>query len=103
MLDYRDIRSNYETIKKFCKKYRKEITVYQGCFIESNGITDYSTYTRIMNEMSDDEFIGNMFTALLNYHYCELIDKILKGKLELNDMIKNLYGEELFETYLSRL
>lgn len=103
MLDYRDIRSNYETIKNFCKKYRKEMTVYQGCLVERTGLTDYSTYTRIMNEMSDDEFTGNMFTALLNYNFCELINKVLKGKLEFDDFVKNLYGEEMFKTYISRL
>lgn len=103
MLTYRGIKSNYEIIKEFCNKYRKEMTVYQGCIVENIGCTDYSSYTRIMNEMTDDEFAGNMFTALLNSDFCKLMNKVLKGKLELNDMIKDLYGEELFETYLSRV
>ena len=40
----KEVESNYETIREFCAKYRKEITIYGGVLSEFNGLVSCDEY-----------------------------------------------------------
>ena len=66
MFTYEDMKSNYETIKEFCHLYRTELTVFAGVLCEQLGGLTYSDYVKFMNELSDEEFVGNYLNGLLS-------------------------------------
>jgi hypothetical protein len=95
MYTYKNIRKSHEIIKEFCMKNRAEITNYQSKLAEKQGFATYSDYTKFMNELSDDEFIGNMLTGLFNEYALEYYRKVNKGKMTIEEFITEVYGKEI--------
>lgn len=102
MFTYEDIKSNYETIKEMCKKYRKELTVYGGVLGEHTGLLDCSEYVKFMNELSFEEFVGNFLTGLLNEDVISIYRDVLDGETAFEDLT-SLYGEDVKDNYLEEL
>ena len=101
MLNYNEMKGNYETIKTFCKKYRTELIKFRGVLAESFDIATYDDYAKIMNELTDEEFVGDSLTALAN-EGSVTYRRILDGETTLDNFIKETYGDEIFNKYKER-
>lgn len=100
----KDVESNYETIKKFCAKYRKELTVYGGILGEHIGLVSCDEYIEFMNSLSFDTFVGNYCSALLT-NTCNIWYRpILKGENTFEEMIESsLYGDNILKDYYEKM
>lgn len=102
MFTYENMKSNYETIKEICEKYRKELTVYGGVLGESTGLIDCSEYVKFMNELSFEEFVGNFMSGLLNEDVISIYRDILDGNSTFEEIV-SLSGEDVKNYYLEEL
>ena len=98
MLNYNEMKGNYETIKTFCKKYRTELIKFRGTLAESFELSTYDDYTKFVNELTEEEFVGESLTALMN-GCSDIYRRILDGEITLDDFIKETYGDEIFNKY----
>lgn len=88
MYGYNEFKTNYEVVKEYCHKYRAEITDMQGKIIDKLGQATYSGYTKFMNELSMDEFVGNNLTCLMVENDMATIKQILDGEMEFEEFAK---------------
>ena len=102
MFTYENMKSNYETIKEICAKYRKELTVYGGVLGEHGGLVDCSEYIKFMNELSFEEFVGNFMTGLLNDDVISIYRDVLDG-VNTFEKITSAFGEDIKNNYLEEL
>lgn len=102
MFTYENMKSNYETIKEICAKYRKELTVYGGVLGEHGGFVDCSEYIKFMNELSFEEFVGNFMTGLLNEDVISIYRDVLDG-VNTFEEITSVFGEDIKNNYLEEL
>lgn len=102
MFTYENMKSNYETIKEICEKYRKELTVYGGVLGESIGLIDCSEYVKFMNELSFEEFVGNFMSGLLNEDVISIYRDVLDGNSTFEEIV-SLSGEDVKNYYLEEL
>lgn len=103
MLTYEDMKTNYETIKEFCKAYRAELTVYAGVFCEEFGGCTYSDYVKFVNELSDEEFVGNYLNGLLTDVPMNDFRPILDGEKTFGEYIEQRVGEDIVNTYYEKM
>ena len=103
MFTYEDIKTNYETIKEFCKAYRAELTVYAGVFCEEFGGCTYSDYVKFMNELSDEEFVGNYLNGLLTDTPVTDFRPILDGEITFGEYVKKYVDENVVNTYYEKM
>lgn len=102
----KDMESNYETIREFCAKYRKEITIYGGVLGEFNESVNCDEYIEFMNSLSFDVFVGSYLGGLLT-NLCDVWCKpILKGDKTFEDMVESCslyYGDKILKNYHEKM
>ena len=103
MFTYENMKSNYETIKEFCHSYRVELTVYAGIIVEQLGGCTYSDYVKFMNELSDEEFVGNYLNGLLADTPVDDYRPILDGKMTFDEYVENCVGEDIVNIYYEKM
>ena len=103
MFTYEDIKTNYETIKEFCHSYRTELTVFAGVLCEKLGGVTYSDYVKFMNELSDEEFVGNYLTGLLTDAPVEDFRPILNGEKTFGEYVEDYVGEDIVNAYYEKM
>jgi hypothetical protein len=103
MYTYNKLKSNYETIKELCKRYRTELTVYSGILGEElRGNIVYLDYVKFMNELSDDVFAANYLFDLTNDYNVELYRKVLDGE-ETFDYLVGLVSDDIKEKFYEKM
>lgn len=91
MLKYDEIKENVEVIRTICKTYRAQLTEMQGNISEVYGLCDGETYRKIMDELSEEEFTGNMCTAILNTDCIDVYKQVISGEMAFEDFVKLTY------------
>lgn len=92
MYTYETFKSNYEVVKNFCAKYRKEITDMQARVMIDLGMSTYSEFNKFMNELTFDEFVGNQLMGVSNNETIEMYQKILDGEMEIGELVRLCIG-----------
>lgn len=92
MLNRKDLEANYEVISQVCKRYRKELTIYQGAIIDKHSYlgVDVNGYIEFMNTLSLDIFIGNMLSDLLNPVSIDVYKQLLTNELTFEEFVKKM-------------
>ena len=103
MFTYEDMKTNYETIKEFCKAYRAELTVYAGVLCEEFGGCTYSDYVKFTNELSDEEFVGNYLNGLLTDVPVNVFRPILNGEKTFGEYVEDCVGEDIVNAYYEKM
>lgn len=103
MYTYKDMKQNYEIIKEFCHFYREELTVYAGVLAEQWGGTTYSEYVNFMNELSEEEFLGNYLCGLLTDEPKNEFKKILDGEQTFVEYIGKVTNNDIVKDYCKKL
>ena len=103
MLTYEGMKSNYEIIKGLCRSYRTELTVYAGILAEQFEGCTYSDYVKFMNELSDEEFVGNYLNGLLTDTPVDDYRPILDGKMTFGEYVENCVGEDIVNVYHEKM
>ncbi len=87
MLSRNDLEANYEVISQACKRYRKELTIYQAAIIDEIDV-DANDYIEFMNALSLDIFIGNMLCGLLNPVSMDIYKQLLTNELTFEEFVE---------------
>lgn len=103
MYTYKDMKQNYEIIKEFCHFYREELTVYAGVLAEQLGGTTYSEYVNFVNELSEEEFLGNNLCGLLTDEPKNEFKKILDGEQTFVEYIGKVTNDDVVKDYCEKL
>lgn len=77
-----EIDERFEIIKEYCKKFRKELTIYGAVLAEKNWMCSAHNYIEFMNSLSSEVFLGNYLTALFNITAIPMINDILENGFE---------------------
>ena len=101
--NYEIMKSNYETIKEFCIKYRNELTISGGVFAEVRNMITCEDYVKFMNGLSDETFVGNFLNGLLNGYCIDAYRDVLKGKVTIDEFIEDVYNKEIFDAYRKKM
>lgn len=87
MLSRNDLEANYKVISQVCKRYRKELTIYQAAIIDGIDV-DANDYIEFMNALSLDIFIGNMLCGLLNPVSMDIYKQLLTNELTFEEFVE---------------
>ena len=87
MMTGKELYSNIKVIRKFAKMYRPELTIIGGVIGEENGLIKCDDYIEAMNKLSDDEFIGNYLSAVMNPGAMDIYRESIQNDLQLNKLI----------------
>ena len=90
MLSRNDLEANYEVISQACKRYRKELTIYQAAIIDKYSWidVDVNNFIEFMNALSLDIFIGNMLCGLLDPVSIDIYKQLLTNKLTFEEFVE---------------
>ena len=90
MLNRNDFEANYEVISQTCKRYRKELTIYQAAIIDDYPWleVDVNVFIEFMNTLSLDIFIGNMLCGLLIPASIDIYKKLLTNELTFEEFVE---------------
>ena len=103
MYTYEDMKQNYEIIKEFCKNYRKELTVYAGVLTEQYGGCTYSDYVKFVNELSEEEFLGNYLSGLLTDEPVNEFKQIINGEQTFVEYISKIVNDDVVKYYCEKM
>lgn len=95
MMNYTEMKSNYEVIKTFCAQNRYGLTVTAGVLAESNYLADRHEYMQFMDDLTMNEFIGNYLTALFSVTAIEFYRQINNGELGFLDFVEKTVGKSV--------
>ena len=95
MMNYAEMKSNYEVIKTFCAQNRYGLTVTAGVLAESNYFADRHEFMRFMDDLTMDEFVGNYLTALLNNAAIEFYRQVNNDELGFLDFVEMTVGKSV--------
>ena len=98
-----DLHERKEVIKELAKKRRRELTVYGGVMCDMAELCSYDEYTKFMNSLTDDEFVGNYFTLLMNEVGYNIWTKLIDDNVPFEDVIKTLHNEEFMNEYRKKI
>ncbi len=87
MMTEKELYSNIEVVRKFAKMYRPELTIIGGVIGEENGLMKCDDYIEAINKLSDDEFVGNYLTAVLNSEAMNIYRESIQNGLRLDKLI----------------
>ena len=92
MFNRKDLEANYEVISQVCKRYRKELTIYQAAIIDKFPCLDVDVngYIEFMNTLSLDIFIGNMLCGLLNPVSMDIYKQLLTNELTFEEFVEKM-------------
>ena len=103
MYTYKDMKQNYEIIKDFCIFYRKELTVYAGVLLEQYGGCAYSDYVKFVNELSEEEFLGNYLSGLLTDEPVNEFKQIVNGEQTFVEYIGKMVNDDIVKDYCEKM
>lgn len=92
MSNYTEMKANREVIKTFCVQNRYALTVVGGIYAESMKLSTYEDYTKFLEELTMDEFVGNYLTALFNKHALEGYQKVNNGEIGFYEFLDRYVG-----------
>ena len=95
MMNYTEMKSNYEVIKSFCAQNRYGLTVTAGILAESNYLADRHEFMQFMDDLTMNEFVGNYLTALFNDTVIEFYRQVNNGKLGFLDFVEMTVGKSV--------
>lgn len=96
MMNYTEMKSNYEVIKSFCAQNRYGLTVTAGVLAESMCLADRHEFMRFMDDLTMNEFVGNYPTALFDDAAAiELYRQVNNGKLGFLDFVEITVGKSV--------
>lgn len=95
MMNYTEMKSNYEVIKSFCAQNRYGLTVTAGVLAESNYLADRHEFMQFMDDLTMNEFVGNYLTALFNDTAIESYRQVNNGKLGFLDFVEMTVGKSV--------
>lgn len=84
-----ELERRSKVIKKFCKKYRTEITVLQALAAKFAGIAKPDDYIQFMNGLSFGEFVGNNYWSLTQSGTVNMMEHILNGVNTFADLVED--------------
>ena len=87
MMTGKELYSNIKVVRKFAKMYRPELTIIGGVIGEENGLIKCDDYIEAMNKLSDDEFVGNYLTSVMNPGAIDIYRESIQNDLQLNKLI----------------
>ena len=87
MMTGKELYSNIEVVRKFAKMYRPELTIINGIIGEENGVMICDDYIEAINKLSDDEFVGNYLTAVMNSEAMDIYRESIQNDLQLDKLI----------------
>ena len=93
MSNYTEMKANYEVIKTFCVQNRYALTGVGGMYAETMKVSTYEDYTKVLEELTMDEFVGNYLTALCNEHALEGYRKVNTGEIGFYDFLDKYVGK----------
>ena len=95
MMNYTEMKSNYEVIKSFCAQNRYGLTVTAGVLAESNYLADRHEFMQFMDDLTMNEFVGNYLTALFSDTAIEFYRQVNNGELEFLDVVEKTVGKSV--------
>ena len=84
-----ELERRSKVIKKFCKRYRTEITVYQALVAKIAANIKPNDYIQFVNGMSFGEFVGENYYSLLRTEEVNLMESIANGDVAFADLVEN--------------
>lgn len=93
MSNYTKMKANHEVIKTFCVQNRYALTVVGGITAEALNLSTYEDYTKFLEELTMDEFVGNYLTALFNENALEGYRKVNTGEIGFYDFLDKYVGK----------
>lgn len=103
LYNLKTMKEEHEIIKEFCIKFRTELTIAAGIIGEIIELVNYDDYVEFMNDLSDDEFVGNYLTALLNGISVTWYRPILDGEKMFEDFLAENMDKEQINLYREKL
>ena len=98
------LNKNYEVVKQFCEEYRSNLTVLAGVLAEQCGLCDYDGYVEFVNSWTDDVFVGNYLTALMNPVAMNYYSQVINGEMTFVEFVEDsTCSKELTNTYLQKM
>lgn len=79
--------SNIKVIRKFAKMYRPELTIISGVIAEESELMKCDDYIEVINKLSDDEFVGNCLSAVMNPGAMDIYRESIQNGLQLDKLI----------------
>ena len=95
MMNYTEMKSNYEVIKTFCAQHRYGLTVTAGILAESNYLADQHEFMQFMDDLTMNEFVGNYLTALFSDTAIEFYRQVNNGELGFLDFVEKIVGKSM--------
>ena len=98
------LNKRYEVIGKFCEEYKNELTVMSGILAENYGLCNYDEYIKFVNSLTDEVFIGNYLTALMNDVCIDYYSQILDGKMTFVEFVeRSTFSKSIANIYLEKI
>ena len=88
MMTGKELYSNIKVIRKFAKMYRPELTIINGVIGEENGVMICDDYIEAINKLSDDEFVGNYLSSVMNPGAMDIYRESIQNDLQLDKLIR---------------
>lgn len=98
-----ELHERKEVIRELAKKRRKELTVYGGVICDMTGLCSYDDYIELINSLTDDEFVGNYFTLLMNKEGYDVWTKLIDDNVAFEDVIKSFNSEYFMNEYRKKI
>lgn len=103
MMNLKTMKEEHEIIKEFCIKFRTELTIAAGIFGEFMGLVNCDDYVEFMNDLSNDEFVGNYLVALFNDTTETWYRPVLNGEKTFEDFLAESMDEEQLELFREKM
>ena len=84
-------------------KGRRELTVYGGVMCDMAALCSYDEYVEFMNSLTDDEFVVNYFTLLMNEPGYNIWTKLIDDSVPFEDVIKTMHNEDFMNEYRKKI
>lgn len=95
MFNYIEMKANHEVVKTFCVQNRYALTVVGGICAETMKLSTYEDYTKFLEELTMDEFVGNYLTALFDEHTLEGYRKVNTGEIGFCEFLDKYVGKRV--------
>lgn len=83
MTNIKELNERFAIISEITKKYRDELTDFQGDLVERTNQCKKKDYVKFMNSLSEDVFIGNLMSTILIGVGYDDFKKILDGEMSM--------------------
>ena len=103
MSNYTKMKANHEVIKTFCVQNRYALTVIGGIYAETMNLSTYEDYTKFLEELTMDEFVGNYLTAMFNQHALEGYQKVNTGEIGFCEFLDKYVGKMVRVVFEERM